>query len=89
MSDNDVERLDLHAYHASYPLFRHNGVPEADCEDLAHEVVCRLLCHLQQGKSVCDRWIETVARHLLSDYHRKRTQEREALAHFAHECAGG
>lgn len=89
MSEHDAERLAWRAYHASYALFRQNGVPEAECEDLAHEVVYRLLCHLQRGNPVCDRWIETVARHLLSDYHRKRTQEREALAHCAHERTGG
>ena len=89
MSEHDAERLAWRAYHASYTLFRQNGVPEADCEDLAHEVVYRLLCHLHRGNPVCDRWIETVARHLLSDYHHKRTQEREAFAHCTHECAGG
>jgi hypothetical protein len=89
MSEHDAERLAWRAYHASYALFRQNGVPEADCEDLAHEVVYRLLCHLQEGNPVCDRWIGTVARHVLIDYHRKGKQEREALMRFAQECAGG
>ena len=89
MSEHDAERLAWRAYHASYALFRQNGVPEADCEDLAHEVVYRLLCHLQEGNPVCDRWIGTVARHVLIDYHRKGKQEREALMRFAQECARG
>ncbi|BCW97062.1 MAG: sigma-70 family RNA polymerase sigma factor [Fimbriimonadales bacterium] len=89
MDERSRERIAWRAYHKACALFRDNGAPEADCEDLAHEVVYRLLCCLEQGNPVCDRWIETVAYRVLSDYHRKRMQEREAQAHLAHECASG
>lgn len=91
MPDSERESASLRAYELAYQLFRCKGLSETDSEDLAMEVVYRVLSHIDQGKPLCDKWIRTVAQNLLNDYWRHQRSEQEMLSRYicVYFCGGG